>query len=141
LARRGYQDGRLLLVLPVDNCGNVWIEGPRADSAKENNATPDCSSAISRQQGSRHGYFYVYSYNWEVDRQYLSFIRDSELLSRGWVFQEWLLSRRILYFTPAGIFFECEERPPYNDRGEISQTISDDDIPAEVQPSAKNSFI
>jgi hypothetical protein len=92
-------------------------------------------------KGSRHGYFYVYSYNWEVDRQYLSFIRDSELLSRGWVFQEWLLSRRILYFTPAGVFFECEERPPYNDRGEISQTISDDDIPAVVQPSAKSSFI
>ncbi|KAK2755089.1 hypothetical protein FQN54_006618 [Arachnomyces sp. PD_36] len=90
--------------------------------------------------GSRHGYFYVYSYSWEVDKQYLSFVQDSELLSRGWVFQEWLLSRRIVYFTPAGIFRECEEKPPYNDRGEISQTLSEDGKPADVQPSAKHSF-
>ena len=91
-------------------------------------------------KGSRHGYFYAYSYSWEVDKQYLSFVQDSELLSRGWVFQEWLLSRRIVYFTPAGIFWECEEKPPYNDRGEISQTRSEDDKLADVQPSAKHSF-
>lgn len=92
-------------------------------------------------KGSRHGYFYVYSYNWEVNRQYLSFIRDSELLSRGWVFQEWLLSRRILYFTPAGLFFERQEQPPYNDRSETSQIMSDDETAAEAQTSLKNSFI
>lgn len=90
-------------------------------------------------KGSRHGYFYVYSQNWEVDRQYLSFVQGSELLSRGWVFQEWLLSRRIVYFTPAGTFFECEEAP-YNELGEVPQTQQDDGHVAAVQPSAKNFF-
>jgi hypothetical protein len=37
--------------------------------------------------GSRKGFFYVYSYNKEVDRQYELFVRNSELLTLGWVFQ------------------------------------------------------
>jgi len=92
--------------------------------------------------GSRHGFFYVYSYNWEVDKQYQSFIQESELLSRGWVFQEWLLSRRIVYFTPSGAFYECQEREPYNDRGEVaSKTRPEGDGPAAVKQLAKNSFV
>jgi Heterokaryon incompatibility protein (HET) len=91
--------------------------------------------------GCRHGFFYVYSYNLEVDKQYQSFIQESELLSRGWVFQEWLLSRRIVYFTPSGAFYECQERDPYNDRGEVSKTMSEDNVPAAVKQLAKNSFV
>lgn len=40
----------------------------------------------------------------------------SELRSRGWVFQEWLLSRRIVYYTPHELFFECQAGVPRNGR-------------------------
>ena len=90
---------------------------------------------------SRRGYFYAYSYNWEVYRQYQSFVQCSELLSRGWVFQERLLSRRSVYFTPVGTFFECQDEAPRNDRGEVTQLRSDGDLPAPVvQTSATNPF-
>jgi hypothetical protein len=91
--------------------------------------------------GSQQGFFYVYSYNKEVDRQYESFVRNSELLTRGWVFQEWLLSRRILYFTPAGAFFECQEKKPHNERGEISQDWPENDSNTMVQRIGKNSSL
>jgi len=39
-------------------------------------------------------------------------VDQSELLSRGWVFQEWTLSRRIIYFTENETFIECESRRP-----------------------------
>lgn len=40
------------------------------------------------------------------------------MLSRGWVLQEWLLSRRVVYFTPAGIIVECATGGPRNQLGE-----------------------
>lgn len=40
-------------------------------------------------------------------------ITESELLSRGWVVQEWLLSPRIVAFSrTAGVFLICSEDPP-----------------------------
>jgi hypothetical protein len=93
------------------------------------------------RKGSRLGFFYVYSYNKAVNQQYQSFIQESELLTRGWVFQEWLLSRRIVYFTPGGMFIECETERPYNERGEVSQTWSSDDLPTANQPLAKIAFL
>ncbi len=109
---------------------------------------PEKSSKVPRlarlryhnTDGHRQGHFYVYSYSWEVDKHYLSSIRDSDLLSRGWVFQEWLLSWRIVYFTPAGMFWECAKQQPHNERGEIAQTYSADDVLAANQPPSKHSF-
>jgi len=89
---------------------------------------------------SRQGFFYVYSYDKGMDQQYRSFVQESELLTRGWVFQEWLLSRRILYFTPGGMFIECQTNRPHNERGEVSETWSQHDLPAADQPLAKNRF-
>ncbi len=33
-------------------------------------------------------------------------------MGRGWVFQEWLLSRRLLAYTQSGLFFECRTESP-----------------------------
>ncbi|KAH8812382.1 HET domain protein [Xylogone sp. PMI_703] len=92
-------------------------------------------------RGSQRGFFYVYYYDREVDRQYQSFIQQSELLTRGWVFQEWLLSRRIVYFTPAGAFFECQESKPVNERGEVSPNWTENDSEATLQQMGKNAFL
>ena len=61
---------------------------------------------------AQHGFFYVYKDDTHVDEKFLSGVWDSDLLKRGWVFQEWILSRRIVYFTPSQIFFECQTKPP-----------------------------
>ena len=76
--------------------------------------------------GIQRGYFYVYKRERPVDEQFLSGVWNSELLRRGWVFQEWLLSRRIAYFTPSQIFFECQTEPP---RTECEDTIELPSLP------------
>ncbi|KAG8158066.1 hypothetical protein KVR01_011827 [Diaporthe batatas] len=44
---------------------------------------------------------------------YRKAITESELLSRGWVVQEWLLSSRIVAFSETGgVFLVCSEDPP-----------------------------
>lgn len=45
-------------------------------------------------------------------------VLNGPLLRRGWIFQEWLLSRRIIHFLGDQIFFECQSRDPFNDFGE-----------------------
>lgn len=46
---------------------------------------------------------------------YTKTITDSELLSRGWVFQEWLLSPRIAAFSQnAGVFLVCSGSLPHS---------------------------
>lgn len=61
------------------------------------------------------GQFYVLGGLVDFGQEYQQLVRKSELLRRGWVFQEWFLSRRIVYFTPAGIFFECQENYPMSE--------------------------
>ncbi|KIX06618.1 uncharacterized protein Z518_04594 [Rhinocladiella mackenziei CBS 650.93] len=53
-----------------------------------------------------------------ASEDFRSKVRDSDLLTRGWVFQEWLLSRRIIFYTPAGMFFECQTDRPVREGGE-----------------------
>jgi hypothetical protein len=62
--------------------------------------------------GTQNGSFYIYRTDKGSFDNFKTVIRDSELFQRGWVFQEWLLSRRIVLFTPAGVFFECQSSFP-----------------------------
>ncbi|KAL9115472.1 MAG: hypothetical protein Q9227_000793 [Pyrenula ochraceoflavens] len=64
------------------------------------------------------GHFYVYKNRTHVDESFLSGVWNSDLLKRGWVFQEWMLSRRVVYYTPSQVFFECQARPPSSECGE-----------------------
>ncbi|KAI1776484.1 heterokaryon incompatibility protein-domain-containing protein [Hypoxylon cercidicola] len=69
--------------------------------------------------GIHEGFFYAYSYNLNVHEKYNSSVANSELRTRGWVLQEWILSNRLVCFTPYGMFFECQTRAPSNERGEV----------------------
>lgn len=62
------------------------------------------------KDGLLSGSFYVYESK-SVDQHQRS-VCKGELLTRGWVFQEYLLSRRIVLFTPTQIFFDCQSEPP-----------------------------
>ncbi len=73
------------------------------------------------RKGARQGFFYVYRREDEEQNRKLDkeIVQGSELFSRGWVFQEWLLSRRLLYFTSAGMFYECATAGMSNSLGEL----------------------
>ncbi|KAK7218459.1 hypothetical protein V2G26_006462 [Clonostachys chloroleuca] len=57
--------------------------------------------------GTRDGYFYLSSRFDQISEQEKD-IQGNELLSRGWVFQEWVLSRRIAWYTEQGIILQCK---------------------------------
>ncbi|CAM1507428.1 Fc.00g070690.m01.CDS01 [Cosmosporella sp. VM-42] len=65
-----------------------------------------------REAGVKKGYFYIYKRNGQTNQQYREEVDQSDLLSRGWVCQEWFLSRRIIHFTPSETFLECQSRKP-----------------------------
>jgi hypothetical protein len=57
--------------------------------------------------GEHQGYFYAQKRRYAPDESYRSAVLESALMGRGWVFQEWMLSRRIIHFSKHGLFFEC----------------------------------
>jgi hypothetical protein len=57
------------------------------------------------------GWFYVYRRKTSLHEEYEKTIKNSKILQRGWIVQEWILSRRLLWYTPVGIYFECQELP------------------------------
>ena len=70
-----------------------------------------------REFGDARGQFYVYERAVPLAVAY-SNVHGGELHSRGWVFQEWLLSRRLINFSDQGVIFECQAAPPLNDNFE-----------------------
>ncbi|KAI0556173.1 HET-domain-containing protein [Xylaria curta] len=74
--------------------------------------------------GCRRGHFYVYERGVELLAQYEMALQASQFPNRGWIFQEWLLSRRMIYYTDYGLFFECQTHSSQNDGQELAQPIA-----------------
>ncbi|CAI6339188.1 unnamed protein product [Periconia digitata] len=66
-------------------------------------------------KGEHKGFFYVNARPRTIDDDYSDLVLNSNLLQRGWVLQEWLLSRRILFVTQNQLFYECQSRWPVNE--------------------------
>src|SRR5690606_2401043 len=66
----------------------------------------------------QRGHFYVYRRHKRLVDDYLASVRESALLRRGWILQEWLLSKRILWYTLSGLFLECRSEMPMTLSGE-----------------------
>lgn len=64
------------------------------------------------KRDAQAGYFYVYRRRARLVDDYWDLVRSSILFRRGWVLQEWLLSKRILWYTPRGLFLECHTLAP-----------------------------
>jgi hypothetical protein len=69
-------------------------------------------------RGSKRGYVYLYLIDHSLRTSYTKLVQGDELLARGWVFQEQMLSRRLLYYTEAGVIFECRTGNPRNTLGD-----------------------
>lgn len=67
----------------------------------------------------RPSYFYLIPSDCHFNKDYEDHVARSELLTRGWVVQEWVLSRRILCYTPASVYFQCMEEFPHNEDGRV----------------------
>jgi hypothetical protein len=69
--------------------------------------------------GERQGHFYVYQCDNQIESNYQAGVTESTLLRRGWVFQEWMLSRRIVCYTKYGVFHQCQTDFPNNNELEF----------------------
>jgi hypothetical protein len=70
--------------------------------------------AYRDKAGVRRGYLYVSSGEVSATAEYHNGVRNAELMERGWIFQVWVLSRRLLWYTLFGVFFECQTLLPRN---------------------------
>jgi len=64
------------------------------------------------------GYFYVYKRKQRIIEDYWENVRSAEVFNRAWILQEWMLSKRFLWYTPEGMFFECHSKAPRTPAGE-----------------------
>jgi hypothetical protein len=69
--------------------------------------------------GVRKGSFYVYHRKPNLSTDYLRTIGNATLLKRGWVVQEWLLSKRFLWYTSSGLYFICRSNNPRTAHHEV----------------------
>jgi hypothetical protein len=82
------------------------------------------------------GFLYLYE-DPEVSCAFYEDVSQSVLMQRGWVFQEWMLSPRILYVSPRRIFFECQTRSPQSETGATIHTLGSPDA---QRPVLKSEF-
>lgn len=62
-----------------------------------------------REDGRQQGHIYLYKVD-VLNETYERKVRQSELFSRAWVLQEFLLSRRVVYCTDSTFIFECQTK-------------------------------
>lgn len=89
-----------------------------------------------KENGIRKGS--VFLYRRDTKALFLTDVGRSELLSRGWVFQERLLSKRIIYFTNKVSFLECCSQAP---RSFCNDMITEVPRPWEAKSSSNASRI
>ncbi|KAK4459666.1 heterokaryon incompatibility protein-domain-containing protein [Cladorrhinum samala] len=72
------------------------------------------------KSGIQRGHFYAQASNAaDVDEDYIRSVGNGcELRHRGWIFQEFILSRRLLTFSRRGVYMICQTEPPGNVRGD-----------------------
>lgn len=79
---------------------------------------PELMPALARLpyrdgEGRVQGYFYAQCFGEDkLAGDYVRHVSKSPLLRRGWVYQEWMLSRRLLAFSGAGVFMQCQKAAP-----------------------------
>ena len=108
---------------------NAWATVVAANNAA-NNGLPnmrrtDPGPGMARlpymdRNGEQQGYFYLWAARPDVLKKDFSVgVEKSELLQRGWVFQEWRLSRRIIAFSDSEFFLHCHTLGSMSTMGDL----------------------
>ncbi len=91
--------------------------------------------------GAEAGHFFVYRRKVPLLDDYWTRVRKSILFQRGWILQEWLLSKRILWYTTTGLFFECHTNTPRTDGQEtVNLELANQDLQAHLRLKASFHF-
>ncbi|RWA05961.1 hypothetical protein EKO27_g9143 [Xylaria grammica] len=99
-----YQNSRLTI---AGTYGDDTIGLPRAETPE--NSRPLIRLPYRARPGSialRLRLFYLIPSDCHFNQDYEDHVSRSDLLTRGWVIQEWVLSRRILCYTPTSAYFQ-----------------------------------
>ncbi|KAH9206013.1 hypothetical protein DL95DRAFT_397216 [Leptodontidium sp. 2 PMI_412] len=87
------------------------------------------------------GNFYCFRRRLPVVEEYMDQVWSSILFRRGWILQEWLLSKRLLWYTPHGLFFECQQELPRSyDQSQLTFTRANSDLQAYLRLKASFHF-
>lgn len=105
------------------------------------NAIPWTSDLVSLpyrdKSNTLAGEFYAYKRRTPLVQEYMDQVRSSILFRRGWILQEWLLSKRILWYTPHGLFYECQqEQPLAYDQSQLTYSRANPELRAHLQLKA-----
>jgi hypothetical protein len=105
--RRGhyYQNATFTVIAALDLAG---VEGASVLSRPQK--MPRLASLPYRDRsGVERGCFYAYGQteHGDVGTQEWDCLSNGDFFSCAWMLQDWLLSRRIICFTPTGSFFHC----------------------------------
>ncbi|KAM5343595.1 hypothetical protein ACJ41O_012132 [Fusarium nematophilum] len=106
-----YYEHALFTIAAVGG-GEQQLQGSGVPDAPQADLIKSLVRVPYREDGIRKGSVYLYRPEKSTDLLFWEDVDDSELLSRGWVFQEWLLSKRIIYFTRNETFLECSSQRP-----------------------------
>lgn len=95
------------------------------------------------REGTQQGYFYLQGLpDSTLRREYEDNIINSDLLDRGWVFQEWILSPRILCFSTLVPFLVCGELPPLPITGDVMTNNEVDTVQTQRDdPNVRDPFL
>jgi len=81
------------------------------------------------KSGQQEGHIYIYRSAQRLVDAYTNRLANAEIFTRGWIFQEWCLSRRVACFTSnrpgERIFFHCQSELPRNEVGDVVVTNQD----------------
>ena len=98
-------------------------------------------TAIQGQHGCSGRPFLRLSAEIPLVDDYWALVRNSILFRRGWILQEWLLSKRLLWYTPTGLFFECQTNTPRTDGQEaVNSQLAKPDLQAHLWLKASFHF-
>lgn len=100
---RYYQNAWITVVAANHAVDNGLLDMRRTEPVPRMTRLP-----YMNRNGEQNGYFYLQRAQPNMLQKDFSVgIEKSELLQRGWVFQEWKLSRRIIAFSDSGFFPYC----------------------------------
>lgn len=92
---RYYQNAWITVVAANNAMANGLLNMRRREPVPRMTRLP-----YMNRNGEQKGYFYIQSARPDVlQKEFSVGVEKSELLQRGWVFQEWRLSRRIIAFS------------------------------------------